>query len=51
MPSVTSEILDKLYVCKECKTHYLFRSDVAEHQQMTGHNIGFTEILVDSIAK
>jgi hypothetical protein len=43
--------LDKLYVCNECKACHLFKSDVAAHQEMTGHNTGFTEMPINAFAK
>jgi hypothetical protein len=29
--------LDKLYFCEECRAVFLFRSDIEEHQDVTGH--------------
>jgi hypothetical protein len=51
MPTIISEKLDRLYVCKECKKSFLFRSDIIEHEQMTGHNKGFAEVPIDAFAK
>ena len=51
MPTVISEKLDRLYVCKECNACYLFRSDIAEHEEKTGHDKGFAEVLIDAPAR
>jgi DNA-directed RNA polymerase subunit RPC12/RpoP len=30
--------IDRLYVCKKCNARFLFKSDVQEHREATGHN-------------
>jgi hypothetical protein len=37
LPETSSEQLDRIYICKQCKTALLFASDVSEHVSMTGH--------------
>ncbi len=34
---VTIEKLDRIYFCAECKMVFLFRTDVHEHEKLTGH--------------
>jgi hypothetical protein len=29
--------LDRLYICRECKVAYLFKSDIEEHFAVSGH--------------
>jgi hypothetical protein len=29
--------LDKLYICQQCKSTFLFHSDAEEHEQSSGH--------------
>jgi hypothetical protein len=48
VPAVINERLDKLYVCNECKACYLFSSDIAEHEEKTGHDKGFAEVPIDA---
>ena len=36
--SVASERLETLHVCQTCNARFLFRSDVQNHQEMTGHD-------------
>jgi hypothetical protein len=51
MLAVIGEILDKLYIGKNCGAAYLFKSDVAEHQEIAGHDEGFDEVAIDACAK
>ena len=32
------EKLDRLYLCTECKSVFLFKSDVEDHKEMSGHD-------------
>jgi hypothetical protein len=36
--SKLTEKLDRMYFCKECKSVFLFRSDVDDHREMSGHD-------------
>jgi hypothetical protein len=51
MHVVINEKLDRLYVCKECNACYLFRSDIAEHEEKTEHDKVFAEVLIDAPAR
>jgi hypothetical protein len=32
------EKLDKIYFCTKCKSVFLFKSDVGDHDEIYGHN-------------
>jgi hypothetical protein len=39
MPIATQvEKLDKVYLCKECRSVYLFTGDLVDHRRMSGHS-------------
>jgi hypothetical protein len=42
-----SRRLDRLFVCQECKSAFLFPSDAKEHFARTGHK-GLTVLPIDS---
>ena len=42
--SLIIEKLDKIYCCMGCRAVYLFISDIAEHQEDTGHRTKFYEV-------
>jgi hypothetical protein len=31
------EKLDRIYLCAQCKAVFLFKSDVEDHKEMSGH--------------
>lgn len=35
---VTMERLDRIYVCTRCNEVFLFKSDVEDHREMSGHD-------------
>ena len=35
---MTMERLDRIYVCTKCNSVFLFRSDVEDHMEMSGHD-------------
>lgn len=37
-PKLVIEKLDRIYFCTECRTVFLFRSDVEDHREMSGHD-------------
>ena len=34
---LTIERLDRIYVCTQCKSTFLFKSDVVDHTETAGH--------------
>lgn len=32
------EKLDRIYVCADCKSVFLFKSDIMDHKEMSGHD-------------
>jgi hypothetical protein len=32
------EKLDRIYVCTRCKSVFLFKSDIMDHREMSGHD-------------
>jgi hypothetical protein len=32
------ERLDRIYCCNKCKSVFLFKADVDDHEQMSGHS-------------
>ncbi len=40
------ESLDTIYVCKKCNASFIFRDDISDHHQTTGHT-GMLEFLID----
>ena len=43
---MSAERLNNFYVCKKCRTSFIFRGDMIEHQRSTGH-AGILEICFD----
>lgn len=39
---LTTEKLDRIYTCAQCRSVFLFKSDTEDHREMSGH----TEIKV-----
>jgi hypothetical protein len=39
------ERLDRIYVCTKCNSVFLFKSDVDDHREMSGHDDLKTEPL------
>jgi hypothetical protein len=37
-PKLAMERLDRIYVCTKCKSVFLFKSDVVDHSEISGHN-------------
>jgi hypothetical protein len=37
-PKLEMEKLDRLYLCSQCKSVFLFKSDVEDHKEMSGHD-------------
>jgi len=37
-PKLAIEKLDRIYFCTECKSVFLFKSDVEDHREMSGHD-------------
>ena len=35
---VLQKRIDRVYVCKQCNSSFLFQSDVDEHHDLTGHS-------------
>jgi hypothetical protein len=35
---VTAEKVDRLYFCTECRIVFLFKSDVDDHEAISGHS-------------
>jgi hypothetical protein len=36
-PKLEIEKLDRIYVCAQCRSVLLFKSDVEDHSEMSGH--------------
>ena len=36
-PKVEMEKLDRIYLCTQCKSVFLFKSDVEDHREISGH--------------
>ncbi|MEM3095270.1 MAG: hypothetical protein QXX64_06500 [Nitrososphaera sp.] len=36
-PKLAEERLDRIYVCSQCRSVFLFKSDVEDHREMSGH--------------
>jgi len=36
-PKLEVEKLDRIYVCIRCRSVFLFKSDVEDHREMSGH--------------
>ncbi len=49
--SVSAEHLERIHCCAECKSVFLFMSDVEDHQEMYGHRKKMYEVPFDSITR
>jgi hypothetical protein len=37
-PKLAIEKLDRIYFCTVCKSVFLFKSDIEDHREMSGHD-------------
>ena len=36
-PKLAMEKMDRIYLCAKCKPVFLFKSDVQDHKELSGH--------------